>query len=101
MSSSITVSEVTQIKTSRYFSLLTPQLVTSILTLGAAVGALLGGILSDRYGRKPAVLLTDLLFLGGTLIMASANAVSTLVVGRVVIGLGAGLTCTVVPVYLS
>lgn len=77
------------------------QLVTSILTLGAALGALLGGCFSDRCGRKPAILLSDILFILGAVLLACANSVGILVFGRIIIGLGVGMAANVVPVYLS
>ena len=70
-------------------------------TLGAAFGALFGGPFADCFGRKPAIYLGDLLFIAGALILAFANSITVLVVGRIVIGLGVGLAAMVVPIYLS
>jgi len=30
--------------------------------LGAAIGSLIGGPVADKYGRKPTILLADLMF---------------------------------------
>lgn len=75
--------------------------MTSILTLGAAVGALFGGFLSDKFGRKPVILASDALFVTGAALLATAGSVDILVLGRIVSGLGVGMAGTVVPVYLS
>ena len=77
------------------------QLVTSIITLGAIIGALFGGYFSDRWGRKPAILLLDLFYFLGAFLLASANSVGVLVIGRIITGLGAGMAGNVVHVYLS
>ena len=48
-----------------------------------------------------AIYIGDLLFIAGALILAFANSITVLVVGRIVIGLGVGLAAMVVPIYLS
>ena len=41
--------------------------VVSILIFGAAVGALIGGRLSDKYGRRHNILMLALVFMVGTI----------------------------------
>src|ERR1700735_5109267 len=41
------------------------ELVTSLLLVGAAVGAAFAGRIADRIGRKPTVLITALIFVVG------------------------------------
>ena len=41
------------------------ELVVSLALLGAAVGALFSGPFSDRFGRKIAIYMADLLFIAG------------------------------------
>ena len=69
--------------------------------MGAVLGALFGGFFSDRWGRKPAILLLDLLFVIGAVVLATANSVGFLVLGRVITGLGVGMAGNVISVYLS
>ena len=59
--------------------------------IGAAVGSIFSGTLSDKIGRKPVILLADLLFTIGALLMAFAPSINFLMFGRVVIGLGVGI----------
>ncbi len=77
------------------------ELVVSMVLAGATVGALSGGKLADRFGRRAILLATSLIFIAGALVCALAVSLAMLVVGRVVVGLGIGLACTTVPVYIS
>ncbi|MBZ5630209.1 MAG: sugar porter family MFS transporter [Acidobacteriia bacterium] len=87
----------------RDFSLATfPQeLVVSVVLAGAATGALTGGRLADRFGRRRTLLATSVIFIAGAIICAVAPSLTMLVVGRAVVGVGIGLACTTVPVYIS
>jgi MFS transporter, SP family, galactose:H+ symporter len=77
------------------------ELVVSMVLAGATVAALSGGRLADRFGRRKTLLATSMVFVAGALICAFAPDFSTLVAGRVVVGLGIGLASTTVPVYIS
>jgi SP family myo-inositol transporter-like MFS transporter 13 len=67
----------------------------------AQLGALVAGPLSDKFGRKPIVILADLFFTLGSVLMYVAPSVPVLMSGRLVVGLGVGLASLVVPVYLA
>jgi MFS family permease len=54
--------------------------------LGAAFGSILGGPFSDKYGRKPTIILADILFTIGAIIMGLAGTIAVLLVGRFVVG---------------
>ena len=69
--------------------------------IGAAIGSLFSGIISDKIGRKPVILIADVLFTIGAAMMAFAPTISFLMVGRVVIGLGVGAAAQIVPLYLA
>lgn len=57
--------------------------------------------MQDRFGRKPSIIIADVLFTVGAIIMAVAPTIPVLMVGRFVIGFGVGIASLVVPVYLS
>lgn len=61
------------------------------LWMGNVLGAALIQPVSDRYGRKMALLVASCICLVGTIIQAAAQNVGTFVVGRVLIGLGSEL----------
>jgi SP family galactose:H+ symporter-like MFS transporter len=77
------------------------ELVVSMVLAGATIGALSGGKLSDRFGRRITLIGTSIIFVLGALVCALAVNLSMLVVGRVIVGLGIGLASTTVPVYIS
>ncbi|MCA0971468.1 sugar porter family MFS transporter [Halobacillus litoralis] len=76
-------------------------LVVSSLLVGAIVGAGMSGYVSDRFGRRRVVFVIALIYIAGSLILAFAPNVTTLVIGRVILGLGVGGSTAIVPVYLS
>lgn len=80
---------------------LTEGVVTSSLLFGAAVGAILGGRLSDAWGRRKTLILLATLFFIGTLVCVFAPTFGVMVIGRSLLGLGVGGASTVVPVFLA
>ena len=76
-------------------------LVISSLVFAAAIGAVLGGRLSDSWGRRKTIILLAVLFFTGTLFVVLSPNYAVLVLGRVMLGLGVGGASTVVPVYLA
>ena len=77
------------------------ELIVSLTQLGAFVGALATGKLSDLYGRKSMILIADVMFTAGAVIMMIAPTPAILMIGRVIVGLGVGVASMLVPVYLS
>nr|TKW31734.1 hypothetical protein SEVIR_2G125200v2 [Setaria viridis] len=68
---------------------------------GAIVGAGAGGWMNDRFGRRPSILIADLLFLAGSLVMCFAPAPAIIIIGRVLVGLGVGMASMTSPLYIS
>ncbi|GLZ56284.1 sugar porter family MFS transporter [Actinomycetospora sp. NBRC 106378] len=79
----------------------TEGIVVSILIFGAAIGAMIGGRLSDRYGRRHNILLLAVVFMIGTIGCVSAPNWEVLAVFRFVLGLAVGGASATVPVYLA
>lgn len=76
-------------------------LIPAATPFGAVFGALCAGILADRFGRKPTVMLASVVFTMGAGVMAFSPDVWVLVVGRLIVGVGVGIVSMTVPVYLS
>lgn len=65
-------------------------LISGLLVLSFAIGAMIGGRLGDRIGRKRVFVLTLFLVVVGAVLMAAATAPWMLVVGVVILGFGVG-----------
>ena len=77
------------------------ELVTSLTSGGALVGAVGAGLSADRFGRKWPIWGACLLFVIGTVLQTAAYSLSQFAVGRFVVGLGVGSAAMVVPLYIS
>ncbi|MCO5606922.1 hypothetical protein L7F22_061113 [Adiantum nelumboides] len=75
--------------------------IVSMAIAGAIVGAAVGGWVNDKFGRRPAILVADVLFLLGAVLMAAAWHPSVLIVGRVFVGLGVGAASMTAPLYIA
>jgi sugar porter (SP) family MFS transporter len=89
------------IKQSFGLSVFEQELAVSSVLVGAAVFAITGGSLSDRFGRRKMLLITSVVFIAGALVCAAAPSIGILIAGRVVVGMGIGLASSVVPLYIS
>ncbi|KAL0047264.1 hypothetical protein WJX82_011173 [Trebouxia sp. C0006] len=79
----------------------TQEVIVSAAVLGAGVGSAIGGWFSDTVGRRKALLVGDVLFTLGALLMAAAGSPNALIAGRAFVGLGVGLASVTVPVYIA
>lgn len=75
--------------------------VSSLLFPGAAFGALFGGRVADRIGRKRMLLVCAGLFLIGAVGCALAPTVQIMVAARIILGLGVGAAAVTCPLYLA
>src|SRR5580704_11005676 len=76
-------------------------IVVAAVLLGSVISTLFAGLLADWMGRKPLMALSGLLFVGSIPMIALSNSYESLIVGRLLQGISAGLIGVVVPLYLA
>lgn len=75
--------------------------IVSMAVAGAIIGAALGGWMNDRFGRRPSIIIADILFFLGAIIMAVAPLPWVIIIGRIFVGLGVGMASMTAPLYIS
>ena len=89
------------VKRSFVLSTFVEELVVSIVLIGAMTGAIVGGAVADRIGRRATLIWAAGIFIIGSLMAPLAPNVWILIVARAIIGLGIGFTSVTAPVYVS
>lgn len=75
--------------------------IGSALAGGSIIGSLMAGTISDKFGRRDALLFSCIFWLIGTSLQVSCNGVPMLIVGRLFNGITVGISSSQVPVYLA
>jgi SP family arabinose:H+ symporter-like MFS transporter len=70
-------------------------------SLGSFAGALAAGPLVDRFGRKSLLLIDSGLFALGSIVSAFAPEATTLIVGRLIIGVAIGADSAIATAYIA
>nr|WP_253287285.1 sugar porter family MFS transporter [Corynebacterium aurimucosum] len=76
-------------------------LVTSMLLVGAAVGALAAGRVASVIGRRRTLIAGGLIFVAGSVWCALANSAAELATARTFLGVAVGAVSIVSPMYIS
>lgn len=74
--------------------------IASLVTISLPVGAILGGIFMDKFGRRKLILASCFPFLMTWVLIATTKSVFQIYIARIIAGIGGGMT-TVVLVYVS
>ncbi|XP_033126179.1 proton myo-inositol cotransporter-like isoform X2 [Anneissia japonica] len=82
-------------------SILWQELIVSVTIGAAAISALIGGVLNDRFGRRPVIITSSIVFSCGSLVLGFAQDKQTLLIGRIIVGVGIGLASMTVPMYIA
>lgn len=75
--------------------------MVAILEVGAFISSLCVGRIGDMIGRRKTILYGALIFVVGGAIQSFATGMPTMMLGRIIAGLGVGALSTIVPVYQS
>ncbi|PGG98326.1 MFS transporter, SP family, solute carrier family 2 (myo-inositol transporter), member 13 [Blastomyces parvus] len=85
----------------RALTTLDKSLITSCTSLFALIVSPFAGVLGDKLGRKPIILIADVLFIAGAIWQAASSSVWSMIAGRSLIGLGVGAASLITPLYIS
>ncbi len=75
--------------------------LTGTLAIGCMAGCLLAGLLSERIGRKPSLMISALFFAISSLGMAFSNTLSIFLLMRFGAGIGVGMASMLSPLYIA
>ncbi|OGT42001.1 MAG: hypothetical protein A3F42_04360 [Gammaproteobacteria bacterium RIFCSPHIGHO2_12_FULL_37_34] len=82
-------------------SILMKELIVSSVLVGAMLGSLSSGRLTDYYGRRKIILIISGMFIVGTLIASLATSVNAILFGRICIGIAIGIGSYTAPLYIA
>lgn len=74
---------------------------TGSLALGCIAGCVSGGRLSERFGLKPALMVSGIIFAFSSLAMAFSPSLFVFIAARFVAGMGVGMASLLSPMYIS
>lgn len=74
---------------------------TGALALGCILGCLMAGGISDKYGRKPGLLLAAAIFCLSSLSMGLAPDFQVFIISRFAAGVGVGMASMLSPMYIA
>ncbi|KZO90836.1 general substrate transporter [Calocera viscosa TUFC12733] len=73
----------------------------SSTTLGALIGGLVAGVISDCIGRKPVLGIANITFIGGAIGQSLSHTITAMVASSFLVGIGVGLAACIVPLYIG
>lgn len=76
-------------------------LLTSILSLGTFLGALIAGDCADYTGRRTTIIIGCGIFTVGCILETASTGLGLMAAGRVICGLGVGFISAIVILYMS
>jgi len=77
-------------------------LIVSILSAGTFFGALAAGDIADWIGRRPTIIAGCMIYMAGVIVqMFAASGLATIVVGRLIAGVGVGFVSAIIILYMS
>lgn len=75
--------------------------MVAIYTFGGIIASLFAGTLADLLGRKRMMVAGGLMFVVSILLIFVSSGYSTLLAGRILMGLSGGVVCVVVPLFMA
>lgn len=76
-------------------------IVVSMILIGCILGAVVGGSMTERMGRKRTLMVASLVFVAGAGLIAVSDSYAWVIFGRLVSGLAVGIVSVAAPLYIS
>ena len=76
-------------------------LAMSVALLGCLIGAMVAGMMADRYGRKPLLLISAFIFFSSAYATGAFSVFSWFLVARFLGGIGIGIASGLSPMYIA
>jgi len=89
------------VRTSFGLSTQMEEVLVSVVLVGTMIGALVGGTVADRIGRRATLVWGAILFILGSILAPLSPNVAVLIVARALLGVAIGFTSVTAPVYVS
>ncbi|KAK4711947.1 hypothetical protein R3W88_006460 [Solanum pinnatisectum] len=75
--------------------------IVSTVLAGAFLGSFTGGVLADKFGRTKTFILDAIPLSVGAFLCTTAQSVQAMIIGRLLTGIGIGISSAIVPLYIS
>lgn len=75
--------------------------VTGSLALGCIIGCIFAGLIADRYGRRPGLMIAAAIFAVSSLGMAFSGDLQVFIAMRFCAGIGVGMSSMLSPLYIA
>lgn len=76
-------------------------LAMSVALLGCLIGAMVAGMMADRYGRKPLLLISAFIFLSSAYATGAFSSFNWFLAARFLGGIGIGIASGLSPMYIA
>ena len=77
------------------------EIVVSAVLVGAVLGAFMGGLFANRYGRRKMIILAGIIFSVSAIGTSLAPTVPWLIAARIVSGIAIGIASFISPMYIA
>lgn len=89
------------LKTDFHLSATSEEFVVASVLVGAILGAMAGGFMADRFGRRKMLIVAAIVFGGAALVTAFTPNMALLIAGRIGVGIAIGSASFTAPLYIS